>query len=74
MKIGKLSVRIAEHETIGDHVEIRVQNSETEEYFVYDEITDTVKLRLTKDTALKLSQFIDETVEEGLPNASIAVN
>jgi hypothetical protein len=74
MKIGKLSVRIAEHETIGDHVEIRVQNTETQEFFVYDEVTDTVKLRLTKDTALRLSQFIDETVEEGISNASVAIN
>ena len=64
MKIGKLNVRVANTAVIGDHFEIKVTNTDTLELFKYDPNTDTVKLRISLETALQLAQFIDEEFDQ----------
>ena len=64
MRIGKLQARLASHLKIGDHFEIKVQNTEKEELFVYNKATDSIKLRISLETALQLAQFIDEEMDQ----------
>jgi hypothetical protein len=69
MNIGKLDVSVDVNPKLEEHFLIKVRNvldTENEkmlEYFNVDSEGE-LRLRLTLETALKLSQFIDEEIEK----------
>ncbi len=63
MKIGRLYARLDNSEALGDHFVIDASNMEGP---VFEVSGDKLKLRLTVQTAIRLAQFIDETVTEDL--------
>ena len=67
MKIGRLSVMIEEHKTLGKIFVIRAINTD-DLGDIFDATGDHMVLRVTKDTAILLSQYIDETIEEDFLN------
>jgi len=68
MKIGKLDIKLSIKPNLGEHFEISLKNTDAKEYFTYDPESDSIKIRLTTDTALLLSDFIDDAVDEMLTN------
>ena len=66
-RVGKLEVRIADIDPIGDHLEIKVKQDFENQYFQslqHEEGEGYLKLRISLDTAIKLAEFIDREVEE----------
>jgi len=57
MMVGKLSVMLEKHPTLGEIFVIRANGNNA---YVFDISGDQMVLRVTKDTALLLSQLIDE--------------
>jgi hypothetical protein len=66
-KLGKLEVRVADSEPIGDHLEIKLKQEFDNQYFQSLQHVDGegyLKLRISLDTAIKLAEFIDREIEE----------
>jgi hypothetical protein len=68
MKKKQLEAKITTHPTIGDYLLLDVKNTETSEVFVYDERSDTVKVRISLDSALQIAQLIDDYYDELMEN------
>lgn len=64
MRIGKLSVEFVNHETLGKVLILKTSNSDNGDIFNVD--GETLTLRVSKDTVVKLIQFVDEELEEEL--------
>lgn len=60
-RVGKLFVKIIDHETLGRIFEIEAQNEFVDEvqHEVFSVSGDFVRLRVTKDTMTKLAELSD---------------
>jgi hypothetical protein len=67
MMVGKLSILIEDHKTLGKIFVIRATNSDIAGD-IFDVNGDHMVLRVSRDTAIMLSQYIDESVEEDFLN------
>jgi hypothetical protein len=66
-RLGKLEVRIADLEPIGDHLEIKVHQEYLNQLFQVQQDGEGegyLKLRISLETAIKLAEFIDREMDE----------
>jgi hypothetical protein len=61
-KLNNLNARIANLESIGDYLELRVSNEFDNQFFKVE--NGTLYLRLSLDTAIRLAEFIDREMDE----------
>jgi hypothetical protein len=64
MKINNIDLKVTEHPTIGEHFILEVKNTHNKQFIVIDAENESVKIRLSLDTVLKMAQFIDEYFDE----------
>ena len=62
MRLGKLSIRVQDHETLGRVYVIETSNTDLYEIFLAE--GDSLTLRITPETMMLLSEFVDLEEQE----------
>ena len=66
-KLNNIEVRIANIISVGDHLEIKVEQDFPNQFFQSQQAEEGkgyLKLRLSLDTAIQLAEFIDREMDE----------